>query len=240
MSRNIPRNALITGASKRLGREIAIALANKGWNIAIHHNTSPPDEVLAELEKTGVKVTSVKADLLNSKEFRKIIPEAAKKLGEITLLINSASIFEKIKFMETDENTFDSNFDIHVKAPFFLSQDFAIQCHSGGQIINIIDSNSIRNKTLHFAYLLSKKSLRNLSHMLSYELGPKIRVNSILPGPLMEYPGNDGSEYLDKRKNSLPLKEFATSKEVISALLYLVDSTLTGQEIFVDGGEQLL
>ncbi len=233
------KTALVTGAATRLGAEIAVALAENGWNIAIHHNNSSPEKTLARVKKTGVKTTAIKADLLDIAQVKTLIPEAKKQLGEITLLVNSASIFEHIKFMESDENAYDTHMDIHVKAPFFLSQEFALQCHKG-QIINIIDSAATKNQRGHFAYFLSKKSLHDLTKMLAAELGPAIQVNAIFPGPIHEFSDNLDQEYLKRRIEQLPQKKLATAKEITGAIIALTNTSKTGQEVFVDGGEHLI
>jgi pteridine reductase len=240
MSRIITKNAIVTGAAKRLGRDIALELAKNGWNIAVHYNTTEPKDVLKEIAALGVKAVAVKGDLLNFDEVSKLIAKAAKQLGEITLLVNNASIFEKIKFMESDENVFDSHMDIHVKAPFFLAQEFHLQCHSGGQIINIVDSFVCRNKSTYFTYLLAKKALRDLSKMLAVELAPAVRVNAVLPGAIEEYRSNFDQDFINRRLGNLPMKKLVTSKDVTNAIMFLTNSNLTGQEIFVDSGEQLL
>jgi len=225
------KNALVTGAASRLGAEIAVALAEDGWNVAVHHNNSNPDKVLARINKTGVKTTALKADLLDINQVSKLIQRAAKELGEITLLVNSASIFEHIKFMESDENAYDSHMDIHVKAPFFLSQEFALQCHKG-QIINIIDSAIQKNNGGHFVYFLSKHALRDLSQMLAKKLAPNIQVNAVLPGIVEEFATNVSPRL---KESSL-----VSAKQLTGAIISLANSDLTGQEIFVDNGKKLI
>ena len=240
MSRVITKNALITGAAKRLGRDIALELAKNGWNIALHYHRTDPKSVLEEIKALGVKVVPLQADLLKFSQIKKLVPHAAQELGEITLLVNSASIFEKKKFMDSDEEDFDQHLDIHAKAPFFLAQEFARQCQSGGQIINIIDSFTRHYKSTYFPYLLGKKSLRELSKMLAAELAPKIRVNAVLPGIIEEYRGNLSEDFVNKQLKELPMKKLVTASEVVAAIMLLVNSNLTGEEIFVDSGEQLL
>ena len=231
MSINNSKNALVTGGARRLGREIAIDLARNGWNVAVHHNTTSADEVVAEIKKLGRKAVAIKADLVNFSETKNIITQANKQLGEISLLVNSASLFEHIKFMETDENTFDSHMDVHVKAPFFLAQDFACQCKHGGQIINIIDSAVNRKDGQHFTYFLAKKSLRNLSQMLADQLAPKILVNAVFPGIIKEFSNNVDPQFLQKQ-------QLVSAKQVTDAIISLTKSETNGQEIFIDDGGQ--
>ena len=176
----------------------------------------------------------------NSEETRALISKANEALGEITLLVNSASIFEKCKFTETEEDIFDRHMNINFKAPFFLSQDFAKQCTNNGHIVNICDTFTNKRKTSYFAYLLSKKVFRSFSKMAAAELAPKIRVNAVLPGAVEEYSENVDPQFLEKRINELPMKKLVKVDEIIKAILQLEESNLTGQELFLDGGEQLL
>jgi len=239
MSSTNQKNALITGAAKRIGREIAMKLAKNGWNIAIHHNTSSPDEILAEIKSLGVEAISIQADLNNDAEGKKIFGEANAKLGEINLLVNNASIFEKCPYQETNNDIYERHMNINFKAPFFLSQDFAYQCSSNGQIINISDSKTTQNKSKHFIYLLSKKLLNELTDMTAIDLAPKIRVNAICVG-ITEL-SEDNQEYLEKRLPQLPLERKTKISEITEAVLYLANSDyLTGQKIYLDAGESLL
>ena len=229
MSSRKTKNALVTGAGKRIGREIAIALEKAGWNVCTHYNTSKPDSKI-----------SVQADLNDFDDVKNLVNKASEKLGgEISLLINNASIFEKVGFLETSEDEFDRHMNLHVKAPYFLAQAFAKQTENG-QIINIVDTFTKRNSKNYFAYLLSKKSLANLSDMLAFKLAPKILVNAIFPGAMRGFNENLDPEFLKKRKAELPQQDFASPDDVIKTILFLADSNLTGQKIYIDGGEQLI
>ena len=234
------KNALVTGAAKRIGSEIAIELAKNGWNVALHTNNSDASETLSKVKNLGVKAVVLKSELGSAESAKKLMQNANAELGEISLLINNASIFEKVKFAETTEDIFDRHHDIHAKAPFFLAQEFATQCKGDGHIINMVDTFIKRNNTSYFAYLLSKKSLANLSKMLAYELAPKIRVNAIMPSAVEEFKSNTDAEYLKNRKSKLPMLEFCSYTDITSAITYLANSNLTGQELYIDGGEQLL
>lgn len=240
MSNNKNKNALVTGAAKRLGREIALFLAREGWNVAIHSHTSSADEVIKEAESYGVKAVEVKGDLNNFSELRQVVLKANEQLGEISLLINNASIFEQCRFMDTEEDIFDRHMAINFKAPFYLSQDFARQSEGGGHIINICDTFVLRNRTSYFSYLLSKKSFRDLSKMLALELAPEHRVNTLLPGTIQEFSNNMDEGFISKRTEELPMGELVKAPEILDTIKYLLDGNATGQEIFLDGGEHLI
>lgn len=222
------KTALITGSARRLGKEIAQSLIADGWKVIIHYNTTHPSLELQHLAKVVVQ-----ADLTKFEELPKLFSH-----GKIDLLINSASIYEKISFLESTEQDFDNNYNIHVKAPYFLSQMFAKQ--GGSHIINIVDSYVSKDKTVHFPYLASKKALLGLSQMLSVELAPQVRVNAILPGLVDDVSDNMGDEFKEKRRQQLPQKEFVKSTDIIQAIKSLINSNLTGQNIYVDAGEQFI
>jgi NAD(P)-dependent dehydrogenase (short-subunit alcohol dehydrogenase family) len=224
------KTALVTGSAKRLGRKIAIDLASDGWNVIIHYHKTKPDAALKKI----TNIEPVKADLLDFNQLPKLFQH-----GKVDLLINSASIYEKKKFLNSTEKDFDDNFDIHVKAAYFLSQYFAKQTKKG-HIINMVDAFTVSNKSVYFPYLLSKKALLDLSRMLAVELAPNIRVNSIMPGVMKEFTDNLNPAFVKSRKKNLPQGDFASAEDVSRAIKFLNDSSLTGQEIYVDSGEHLL
>jgi NAD(P)-dependent dehydrogenase (short-subunit alcohol dehydrogenase family) len=233
------KTALITGSAKRVGKAIALALAADGWNLALHHNSTSPDKTIAEIAKFGVKFCTIKADLNIHAEVLRVVAEANAQLGEISLLVNNASIFEKCSFAETNEDIFDRHMNINFKAPFFLSQAFAAQT-SAGQIINLSDTRVTDNKTTYFAYLHSKKALSNLTKMLAVELAPHVRVNEICIG-ITELSDNHDQEFLNKKVAALPLQRKTTVAEICESILHFNKfDYLTGQSIFLDSGENLL
>ena len=237
--KNTSKNALVTGAAKRVGRAVAIALANEGWNLALHHNSTDVAEVAAECQKLGVKICTIQADLNDYNAVAGIVETANAQLSEISLLVNNASIFEKCSFADTTEDVFDRHMDINFKAPFFLSQAFAAQT-STGQIINISDTNITRNSSTYFAYLHSKKALSSLTKMLAVELAPNVRVNEICIG-MTELPSPVDIEYINKRVAEIPLQARIKLSEVCETIIHFTKADyLTGQSIFVDAGENLI
>ena len=238
-SANKNKNALITGAGKRVGQAIAIALASDGWNVALHYNTTSPDETLAKIKAYGVKFCTIQADLNNLAEVERVLPQANVQLGEISLLINNASIFEKCSFAETNEDIFDRHMNINFKAPFFVSQAFAKQT-TNGQIINLNDTRITDNKTTYFAYLHSKKALSELTKMLAVELAPQVRVNEVALGAC-DLPQSYDNKYLEERVAKLPLKKTINLSNIQHAITYLAEQNyLTGQTMFIDSGENLI
>ncbi len=201
------RSAIITGAAKRIGREFAIGLAQRGFDIGLnyHHSQAEALKTQSEIEKLGRQCLLLPGDLADAQTTLTLIKQAADKLKNIELLINNASIFERADFLETDISLFERNMAIHVQAPFILTSTFAKICKRG-QVINILDAAINRTNTAYFAYMLSKKALYELTMLAAHALAPDIRVNAIAPGSTTEPVDEPDSNYVQKRAQQIPLK----------------------------------
>jgi pteridine reductase len=236
------KTALITGASKRIGKSIAECLAGKGWNIIIHYNSSEKDaEILVAelLEKYQDQAFgSVKSNLADKKELTKLIPSVISRFGEFQLLVNNASIFNSGYIKETTFELFESHMKVNLKAPFILIRDFANYCKKGN-IINIVDTRLTSNKSNFAAYSLSKKALWELTKMAALEFAPEIRVNAIAPGVTLP-PENKDEDYLQNLAKHIPMKTPSGVSPILNSIQYILENKqLTGQILFVDGGENL-
>lgn len=231
--------ALITGAAKRIGKSISLLLAVLGFDIALHYNQSRKEaiETAGEIESYGVRCELFSCDLANEKKVRPLIADVRKQFPNLSLLINSASIFEKSTL--ADSKAFDRHFNVNFKTPYILSCEFAKICKQG-QIINFLDTHITQNKSLHTAYLLSKKSLAEFTKLAAVEFAPKIRVNAIAPGLILA-PEGKKNDYLKRLAKQIPLQKAGNPNQIALTVQFLVESDyLTGQTIFVDGGENLL
>ncbi|MCK5729747.1 MAG: SDR family NAD(P)-dependent oxidoreductase, partial [Draconibacterium sp.] len=179
------KTALITGASKRIGKSIVEYLADKGWNIIIHYNSSERSakQLLQALSLKFPEQTFgiIKANLSVETETAELIPKTITEFGKFQLLINNASIFDSGYLKETTLNLFENQINTNLKAPFVLMRDFANYCKNGN-IINFVDTRITSNKSNFAAYSLSKKALWELTKMAALEFAPLIRVNAIAPG----------------------------------------------------------
>lgn len=232
--------ALITGSGARLGRAMALALAEAGYDIGVHYNGSEKEarDTAREIKAKGRKCEILKADLSNINNATTLIRRVFRNFPYCSLLINNASIFENTSFMETTEETFDRDFSINFKAPFFLSQEFSRQ-ESAELIVNILDARVSKIETDYFVYNLSKRALRDFTLMAAKFLGPKIRVNGICPGPMLPPPGKD-TKYLRRISKNLPLGKPGNAAFVIAGLDYIIENTyVTGECLFIDGGQHL-
>ncbi len=234
--------ALITGASKRIGNAISNHLAKKGWNVIIHYNHSASEaQKLVEglsVQFPNQKFNTVQANLANIDEVLGLVKNALSKAGSINLLVNNASVFDPSYLIETDVELYDLQFDVNVRAPFFLIRDFANHCKKGN-VINFVDTRVTSNKSNFAAYSLSKKALWDLTKMAALELSPEIRVNAIAPGVTLP-PEDEDENYLDKLAQNIPMKKPGGLEPILKSLDYILDNHhLTGQLLFADGGENL-
>jgi len=236
------QNALITGASRRIGRSMSMHLASRGWNIIIHFNDSSVQafslakELTDQYPKQVFK--AVRANLSRPEEVGNMIFSGIHELGNIDLLINNASVFGAGYVAETSMELLDSQFDVNFKAPFILMRDFKNYCKKGN-IVNIVDTRITTNKSDFAAYSLSKKVLWEFTKMAALEFAPEIRVNAIAPGVTMAPAGQD-ENYLERLARHIPMKKPGGMEPVLRSLDFILENShLTGQLLFADGGENL-
>ena len=231
------KTALITGAAKRIGRAMALALAHNGVRIIVHYDRSEQEAkaLCTEIEGIGAAAWPVKGDLADAGETQAIFKEAVERAGVIDILINSASIFDVETIWEMTDESLSRNMRIHAMAALSLSRDLAKQQRSG-HIINLLDTRVVSYDKDHAAYHLSKRSLLTLTRILALELAPKIAVNAVAPGLILPPAGHDEA-YLDKLAPTTPLQRRGSPADVVEAVLFLLRSRfITGQIIYVDGG----
>jgi NAD(P)-dependent dehydrogenase (short-subunit alcohol dehydrogenase family) len=236
------KTALITGAAKRIGKSIALHLAENGWNVAVHFNTSAKQaEELAEELKSkfpGQQFMAFGTDLANIDEVLNLIPAVIEVFGPFQFLINNASVFNQAWLTETSPDLYDAQMNVNLRAPFFLMRDFARFCKNGN-IVNFADTRVTSNKSDFAAYSLSKKGLWELTKMAALEWAPNIRVNAIAPGATLA-PADKDDNYLQALAQNIPMKRPGGVQPILKSLDYiLANEHLTGQLLFADGGENL-
>jgi len=238
------KNVLVTGAAKRLGRAIALDLAGAGWNVAIHYNGSAADaeEVAAEIRAKGCKGALVQADFAREEETATAVPAAAKAIGPLTALINSASLFENDDWRSATRQSWDDHMEANLRAPFLLAQMFAKQLprEEKGNIINIIDQRVLKPTPQFLSYSLSKAGLYWLTTTLAQGMGPNIRVNAVGPGPTLKNPRQSDADF-NRQRDATILKHGADPADICGAVRYLLSAdAVTGQMLAVDGGQHLI
>lgn len=239
----IPKVALITGAAKRIGRTIALALAKDGYAVAIHYNSSAKDAdaLVSEVVNSGGKAIALQADLAVEKEVLTLIPRATKALGALGLVVNNASLFDRDEAMSVTRETWDAHMEANLRAPFVLIQGLAAQlpADAEGVAVNILDER-VLNLTPHFvSYTLSKAGLWTLTQTLALALAPRVRVVGIGPGPTLPSPRQSAAQFA-RQAGAMPLKRGASPDEVAEAVRFILTArSMTGSIIMLDGGQHL-
>ncbi len=232
--------ALVTGAAVRLGRAIALSLAQAGYAIALHyhHSADQAAQTVAEIRAVGVASAAFQLDLRDVNAIPAFLQEVRAAFPGLTLLVNSASAYTQAAIAATTPSIFDSQFDVNLRAPFFLLQAFAAQV-GRGQVINIIDNKIGFNQFQYAAYLLAKKALVELTKMAALEFAPAIRVNGVAPGVVLPAESRSPA-YIQWRIQGIPLQQQGDVAYITQALLSLINNPfITGQILVVDGGESL-
>lgn len=233
---------LITGAARRIGRELALAVAQAGGDVVIHYHTSrsEAESLRAEIVQLGRKAYLLDADLQDLDQAEKLVSRAAEH-GPLFALINNAAIFESLSWQRTTIEAWNRHLLINLTVPFLLSQAFARLLPEGetGRIINMLDWRAMRPGADHLPYTTSKAALAALTHSLAIALAPRITVNGLALGAIL--PPERGPVPA-KLLDSIPAGRWAELHEVAQAAIFLLDGPeyITGEIIHIDGGRHLI
>jgi len=231
------RTALVTGAARRIGRAITLALAQQGVHVAVHYRQSAPEALALcdEIRALGVSAWPVQGDLMDSGQTEAVFRAAVDQAGGLDILVNNASIFEKDTLWDATEESIRQNMRVHAVAPLILSRALARQGRAA-HVVNLLDTRVAVYDREHASYDLSKNVLLTLTRMLALELAPQVAVNAVAPGSILPPPGM-GIDYLTKLNYANPLNRHGDPEDIAEAVLFLVRSRfITGQVIYVDGG----
>ncbi len=235
--------AVVTGAARRVGREIALAMAGRGLAVVVHHGTSTVEAnvLVKRIRSQGGTAIAVSADLRDPRAAAIAVFDAAAELGEVTTLINSAAVFQNRALPWIDLYHCNVHLSVNLLAPIFLAQQFIRQLGEGqrGHIINILDWRAQRPGADHVIYTATKAALACVTKSLSLQLAPLIQVNGIAPGAIL--PPEDRTNWHEQRAiTSIPLKRTGSPKDLVDAINFLLDSNfITGEILNVTGGEEL-
>lgn len=239
----LPRTALITGAGRRIGRAVALDLAEAGFAVAVHYSRSADEAraVVSQIAGRGGKAIALPADLTHEDETATLVARATAALGPVGVLVNNASTFERDDALGATRESWDLHMEVNLRAPFVLTQDFARQLPEGGDgvVINLLDQR-VWNLTPHFTtYTLSKAGLWTLTQTLALALAPRIRVVAIGPGPALPST-RQTEEQFTAQAAALPLGRGTSPEEVCRTIRFLLATpSITGQMIALDGGQHL-
>ncbi|MFT4708782.1 MAG: NAD(P)-dependent dehydrogenase (short-subunit alcohol dehydrogenase family) [Ascidiaceihabitans sp.] len=246
-------HSLVTGAGHRLGRAMALYLAQRGHDVAVHYSTSEiaANKVVADIKAMGRNAVALQADLLDEVQAQALLPRACDQLGgPIYCLVNNASIFEHDTVNSATRASWDRHMDSNLRAPFVLTQAMAAQNlkpkfddggepFAAGLIVNMVDQR-VRKLTPDFmTYTLAKLGLWALTQTSARALAPSIRVNAIGPGPTLQGGHQNATEFAKQRAATV-LKRGSNPSDITAALGYFLDApAVTGQLICTDGGQHL-
>ena len=239
----IPKAALVTGGARRIGRALALALAEDGFAVAIHHHSSrlEAENLVETIRNKGGAAIALAADLGDEGAVRELLPRAEQALGPIGCLINNAGVFAGDTVETATRESWELHLAINLRAPFVLIQDFAagLPKTAGGVVVNLLDQRVWSLTPYFVSYTLSKAGLWTLTQTMALALAPRIRVNGIGPGPALPSPRQSAAEFA-RQCATMPLRRGTSPQEIAAALRFILSApAMTGQMIALDGGQHL-
>ncbi len=236
------RVALVTGAGRRIGRAIALGLARRGAQVAVHYNDSRAgaDDVVAEIRRGGGTAEAFGADLTNVEAPELLIHDVVKAFGVLDVLVNSAAIMLRTPIGEVTSAEWEAIFSLNVRAPFFLSQAAATAMKGrDGAIVNIADLAAFETWRAYILHGISKAAIVQMTRALAHALAPAIRVNAVAPGAMLLPEGWDAAT-AEHLAMTTPLKRLGSPEDVVQAVIYLLEADyVTGETLIVDGGRHV-
>ena len=235
--------ALVTGGARRIGRAIALGLAEQGAKVAVHYRNSEQEATttVREIEALGTSARSFRADLFEVEAIRKLVSEVEGSLGPVDILINNAAVFGRTPWDQVTEADWDRFLDTNLKAQFFCAQSVAggMKERGHGVIINMGSAGGIEVWPSFIPYSVAKAGLHHMTRLLARALAPEVRVNAIAPGTVVFGEGDEGDE---KFARKAPLRRVGEGRDVAETALFLCTSAdfITGQVFVVDGGHSLV
>ena len=236
------RVALVTGGAVRVGRAISSALAEDGYRLVVHYNSSygPADVLVNEIRSKGGEAVAIGADLADAEAVRRLAEEAVDAFGGVDVLVNNASVFPAERLEETDEALWDHTIAVNLKAPFFLIRHLAATLRERrGAVINLADLAGIQTWGAYAAHGISKAGVVHLTRVAARSLAPDVRVNGIAPGTVLP-PESMSDDEIRGLAERAPLRKNGSPEDVVRALRYLLAADfVTGETLVVDGGRLL-
>ena len=238
---------LITGAAKRIGRHIALNMAQRGWDIVVHYHRSAEDaaQVVAEIVQLGRRAIAVQADLGSVDQVKKIVPQVLNQLGRLDCVVNNASLFEADSVNDFSQACLDKHMHANLMAPIMLAQALHASLPDDApagiaSVINILDQKLFNLNPDYLSYTLSKAALQTATTTLAQALAPKLRVVGIAPGLSMVSGDQSETDFLAAHKVT-PLGRSSTPEDIAEAVCYVAAArAITGTTILVDGGQHLI
>ncbi len=239
----MPRTALVTGGGQRIGRALALALAEDGFAVAVHYHRSrtEAEAVVAKIRDGGGRAIALAADLADEPAVRGLIAEVERAFGPLGCLVNNAAVFGEDTVATVTRASWDEHLAVNLRAPFVLIQEMAARLPPpfGGVVINLLDERVWSPTPYFVSYTLSKAGLWTLTQTMALALAPRIRVNGIGPGPTLPSPRQSPAQFR-RQCAELPLGRGTSPQEIAAAMRFLISApAMTGQMIALDGGQHL-
>jgi len=236
--------ALVTGAAKRVGKDIALGLAREGMHLAVHYHRSAAEaaRTTEEIAALGVRASRIQGDLSNEESVAMSFTQIEQEFGGLDVLVNSAGIIQKARFMELSAPDWEHNLRVNLTGPFLCIQRAArmMQARGGGAIVNVSDIAAVKPWTVYAAQSVSKAGMNMLTKVAARALAPSIRVNAVMPGPVVKAEEMPDEEW-DRYTRRLPLKRAGSGEDVVQAVIFLLKNDfITGVTLAVDGGNLLV
>jgi NAD(P)-dependent dehydrogenase (short-subunit alcohol dehydrogenase family) len=240
--------AIVTGGAHRVGKAIALELARRGVNILVHYGSSAQaaTETVREIKSLGVDAFSVQADISQPEGIKAILDGLLEHFGRLNILVNSAANFQERDLLTVSLADWQETLAINLTAPFLMTQSAVPVMRqndpTGGVIVNILDGSAVRPWPKYPHHSVSKAALSMLTQVSAASLGPDIRVNGIIPGPVLKPAGKNLSDAeWAKIGKRVPLQRAGSAEDVARAVAFLAtEDYLTGAVIHVNGGEHLV
>jgi pteridine reductase len=236
------RVALVTGAGRRVGRALAVALGARGMHVIVHYNSASAgaEETVRLVVRAGGSGEVMRADLGNTSEAEQLVDQAVAARGALDVLVNSAAVMLRTPLGETSAKDWDAMFALNVRAPYFLSQHAAPALRtSRGSIVNIADLAAFETWPGYVPHGLTKAAVVQMTRALARVLAPEVRVNAIAPGVVLLPEGWSDAD-AERLRATTPLGRLGSPEDVAGAMLFLLDAGyVTGEVITVDGGRHI-
>ncbi len=238
------RVALVTGAGRRIGHVIALALARAGAHVVVNYNTSKTEALATaeEIRQTGVKALAARADVSQLSQVRRMFDQVARNFGRLDILVNNAAIFNQARWDKLNNKDWDRMLGVNLKGTFFCAQ-FAARMMldgAGGDIINLASLGGLQAWPSYMHYCASKAGVIMLTQCLAKALAPRIRVNAIAPGTIA-FPGEERQRRFQQSARSTPLKKLGRAEDIADLAVFLASRNhyMTGKVFAVDGGKSI-
>ncbi len=233
--------ALVTGSAKRLGRALALGLAERGVAAAIHYRGSraAAEEAVQQARSLGVAAEAFQADLAAVEPAAGLVDRVVAAMGRIDFLVNNASIFDRVGLADTELDLWQQHLAIHMTSPYLLCRSFAARAPAGGAVLNMLDWRALRPTRASFAYTVSKAGLAAMTRSLAQDLAPAVRVNGLAMGAILPPPGED--DFSPEVMRPIPAERPGSLEEVVEAARFLLlgPGYITGEILHLDGGRHL-